>query len=213
MKPSVTEQFKAQNTKERIVLESAILFAKRGFRDVTIKDIAAAVGIQTSSLYYYFDKKESIFEEIISNTCDMYRAYFKRLDKDMDKATCFQDVLDGLFAELLEVYEIYIYYCLCLITTEQFRDETARSTFNNDVMRIGIENTKRVLDQCVERGWVKPFNTEIHAISLMNNVIVGNIMRTHEDMKQETVYEPGKMYADLKEMILNSVEVVEEEAY
>ena len=34
------------------------LFSSRGFHAVTIKDIAAATGLNTSLIYYYFGSKE-----------------------------------------------------------------------------------------------------------------------------------------------------------
>jgi AcrR family transcriptional regulator len=49
-----------------IILNSALdLFAKRGFHAVTIKDIAAATGLNTALIYYYFDSKEDLFRRAV----------------------------------------------------------------------------------------------------------------------------------------------------
>jgi AcrR family transcriptional regulator len=43
------------------------LFAEKGFRATTVREIADAAGILSGSLYHHFDSKESIGDEILSN--------------------------------------------------------------------------------------------------------------------------------------------------
>jgi len=42
------------------------LFARKGYRATTVREIADAAGILSGSLYYHFDSKESIGDEILS---------------------------------------------------------------------------------------------------------------------------------------------------
>ena len=42
------------------------LFAQKGFRATTVREIAEAAGILSGSLYHHFDSKESIGDEILS---------------------------------------------------------------------------------------------------------------------------------------------------
>ncbi|HWJ81565.1 MAG TPA: TetR/AcrR family transcriptional regulator [Nocardioides sp.] len=41
------------------------LFAERGFRNTTVRDIADAAGILSGSLYHHFDSKESMVDELL----------------------------------------------------------------------------------------------------------------------------------------------------
>ena len=41
------------------------LFAEQGYAALTMRGIARALGTSTGSLYYYFDSKERIFEEMV----------------------------------------------------------------------------------------------------------------------------------------------------
>jgi len=43
------------------------LFAQKGFRATTVREIAEAAGILSGSLYHHFDSKESIGDEILSS--------------------------------------------------------------------------------------------------------------------------------------------------
>jgi TetR/AcrR family transcriptional regulator, cholesterol catabolism regulator len=45
---------------------AARMFAERGFRATTVRDIADAAGILSGSLYHHFDSKESMVDELLS---------------------------------------------------------------------------------------------------------------------------------------------------
>jgi AcrR family transcriptional regulator len=49
-----------------MVLLAGELFAKKGYRATTVREIADAAGILSGSLYHHFDSKESIGDEILS---------------------------------------------------------------------------------------------------------------------------------------------------
>ncbi|MBO9520868.1 MAG: TetR family transcriptional regulator [Nocardioidaceae bacterium] len=44
---------------------AAVLFAERGFKNTTVRDIADAAGILSGSLYHHFDSKESMVDELL----------------------------------------------------------------------------------------------------------------------------------------------------
>lgn len=52
--------------REIIVSAAATLFAEKGYDRTSIRDIGAAAGILSGSLYYYFSSKEEIFVEVHS---------------------------------------------------------------------------------------------------------------------------------------------------
>ena len=52
-------------TKEKILNEALILFSEKGYSDVFVGDIAAAVGIKAPSLYKHFKGKQEIFDSCV----------------------------------------------------------------------------------------------------------------------------------------------------
>jgi TetR/AcrR family transcriptional regulator, cholesterol catabolism regulator len=52
--------------REDVIRLAGELFAKKGFRATTVREIADAAGILSGSLYHHFDSKESIGDEILS---------------------------------------------------------------------------------------------------------------------------------------------------
>jgi hypothetical protein len=60
-----TQTPQAWSTRDSILLEASRLFATRGFRGTSTRDICAAVGIRQPSLYSHFSSKQSIAEELL----------------------------------------------------------------------------------------------------------------------------------------------------
>jgi TetR/AcrR family transcriptional regulator, cholesterol catabolism regulator len=56
--------------REELLAIAARLFAEKGFRATTVRDIADAAGILSGSLYHHFDSKESMVDEILSTFLD-----------------------------------------------------------------------------------------------------------------------------------------------
>lgn len=50
---------------EDVLDKAAALFAARGFAATSLKDVADAVGLSRSSIYYYFPNKEALLAELI----------------------------------------------------------------------------------------------------------------------------------------------------
>ena len=51
--------------REQLLTIAATLFAEKGFRNTTVRDIADAAGILSGSLYHHFDSKESMVDELL----------------------------------------------------------------------------------------------------------------------------------------------------
>ena len=57
---------KSEQKREYILKKAREVFAKKGFRDVTMKDIVDACEISRGGLYLYFGSTEEIFKEILA---------------------------------------------------------------------------------------------------------------------------------------------------
>ncbi len=75
MKASPRAQLKAKkqsHVQDEILASAARLFAERGFRAVTIDDIASSLGYTKSVIYYYFKSKNELLWMIFSRIYDSY---------------------------------------------------------------------------------------------------------------------------------------------
>ncbi len=62
-----TSSSRGDATKARILDEALTLFATKGFRATTVRDIAAAVGLRQGALYNHFANKEAILEALVGD--------------------------------------------------------------------------------------------------------------------------------------------------
>jgi AcrR family transcriptional regulator len=74
--------------REELLAIAARLFAEKGFRATTVRDIADAAGILSGSLYHHFDSKESMVDEILSSFQEeLFGQYDEILASDDDART------------------------------------------------------------------------------------------------------------------------------
>lgn len=74
--------------REELLRIAADLFATKGFRNTTVRDIADAAGILSGSLYHHFDSKESMVDELMRTfQAELFAAYDAILASDDDART------------------------------------------------------------------------------------------------------------------------------
>lgn len=74
--------------REELLRIAADLFATKGFRNTTVRDIADAAGILSGSLYHHFDSKESMVDELMRTfQAELFAAYDEILASSDDART------------------------------------------------------------------------------------------------------------------------------
>ena len=109
----------AHNRRSELLAIAAGLFASKGFKNTTVRDIADAAGILSGSLYHHFDSKESMVDEILSTFQDeLFGRYDAILLSDDDARTKLEQAVEVSFAAI-----------------DQHRDEVA--IFQNEAAYLG----------------------------------------------------------------------------
>jgi len=75
-RPDPAEQ--SRSRRERILDAAFSAFAKRGYRDTAVDDIAAAAETSKGGIYFHFPSKEAIFRELMQTTADKLVARVER---------------------------------------------------------------------------------------------------------------------------------------
>ncbi|HEU5036232.1 MAG TPA: TetR/AcrR family transcriptional regulator [Nocardioides sp.] len=71
--------------RDELLAIAAGLFAEKGFKNTTVRDIADAAGILSGSLYHHFDSKESMVDEILRTFQEeLFGRYDEILASDAD---------------------------------------------------------------------------------------------------------------------------------
>lgn len=201
MKYSGVDIDNISSTREKIFFVAIELFATKGFAAVSIRDIAEAVGIKPASIYNHFDSKEAILNALIEFIKETTAAYYARINKLAQSATCFDEVMDCLFMELESIRDITIYYGVALLSSEQFKNNSARQALNETYMKVGIEFMEEIFIYCISKGWTKEFDAKACSTFIMNNVFTGSLTRVQEDMNRVGIYDAEEMFTSLKRFL------------
>ncbi|MGR9035101.1 MAG: CerR family C-terminal domain-containing protein [Gammaproteobacteria bacterium] len=56
----------AEQTRDRVLIAAVEMFAQRGFRETTVREICAKAGVNTASVNYHFRNKSSLYKEALA---------------------------------------------------------------------------------------------------------------------------------------------------
>lgn len=86
-------------TRQLIKTRACALFAEKGFKDVTMKDICEAAGLSRGGLYCHYESTKEIFKEIID---DMMAAQDDEFYSQIERGVPAVDILDGVLLRYRE---------------------------------------------------------------------------------------------------------------
>ncbi len=69
-----------EDKRQELVEIATRVFLRYGYRKTTLDDIAEAAGLQKSSLYHYFDNKDDLFRETVS---DIHNQLIERFEQEL----------------------------------------------------------------------------------------------------------------------------------
>lgn len=67
-----------------VLEKAAVLFAERGFAGTSLRDIAEAMGMTRPALYYYFNSKEALLQELVRGVTGSGSQELRRLRERTD---------------------------------------------------------------------------------------------------------------------------------
>ncbi|MBQ0027661.1 MAG: TetR/AcrR family transcriptional regulator [Lachnospiraceae bacterium] len=135
--------------KKQLILEKAAeIFAAKGYRDVTMKDIVEACEISRGGLYLYYDSTESIFLDVIKASEDAEEACGKSIVESLTEASSAElllwflkeqkkEILKRKTSLSVAIYE-YAFYC--------------RQELHNSSIKQRFESATKVLEKILARG-------------------------------------------------------------
>lgn len=104
MATTVREELKAKKqayVQDEITAAAAELFASRGFRAVTIDDVASSLGYTKSVVYYYFKNKNEVLWTIFNQIDDAWA-------HDMDDILASGDAPDKMLKDMIRKHALNV---------------------------------------------------------------------------------------------------------
>ena len=157
------EEFK---TKELITQSALEMFAKRGYQAVSIRDIAKAVGIKESSIYYHFTNKQAIMDEILTRINRLIaekKADFSNVFSSATEVS--EEAMCSVAVGILENYlmHAFVYPVIQMLSIERLADKRADEIYKRIVFDLPLAQHREVFGQMIDRGYIKENRTEVLA--------------------------------------------------
>jgi AcrR family transcriptional regulator len=97
-----------EEVRKKIIISAGQIFSHYGFKKTTMDEIAKALKIGKSSIYYYFESKEKIFEAVINHEANILRneltKAIKSVESPVDKMKNYVFVRMKSFEKLANYY-------------------------------------------------------------------------------------------------------------
>lgn len=107
---------KGEKTKQYIREKAYQLFAEKGFKEVTMKDICELTGLSRGGLYRHYESTEQIFLEIVDAFTDKQKnEVLTKIEQHIPAAAILEELLSKYESEMLDreksislaIYEFY----------------------------------------------------------------------------------------------------------
>lgn len=198
-RPDAAEQSRAR--RERILDAAFNAFARRGYRDTAVDDIAGAAETSKGGIYFHFPTKESIFRELMQTTADRLVA---KVEREVARETEPVGRAEAALRAVLTAFGGHrtTARLLFLDTMGAGRVFQAETTALHDRFARLIQG---YLDEAVAAGIIEPIDTRVTSIAWFGalNEVVGRWLQAEH---------PGRLqdaYPALRAMLLRSAGVPE----
>ena len=171
-------------TKERIADEALTLFAAKGFKGTTVKDIADAVGIKDASLYKHFKSKKEILNTIVEEAYVHMGNLSDELgmpsgEDSIEDAVAFfeginRDTLVTLGKQVFEFYltDDYMSRFWRLANLEQYNNKEFYELYRKLFTEEGIEYQKNLFAGMIQTGAFNEGDPEVMAYNFYSPIFL-----------------------------------------
>lgn len=92
----------------RIIQVADGLFNTRGYRSVTISDLADRLGMSKKTVYLYFESKEEIAAAVVQSTMQRIAEKIEQIDTDSNPLAVLRDTVEQIKGEVVRLRPIFL---------------------------------------------------------------------------------------------------------
>ena len=150
-------------TREKILDVSLEMISQRGYSAVSIRDICKCVGIKESSVYYHFESKQNIFDELLNKFSEIAKGMMAQLENGLtDGENGFSDGIDTVSNYFFEQYlmDDFCNKVMRIMFIEQFNNENARNLYQYWLMDEPLNFQKKIFSALMNLGMITNCDSE-----------------------------------------------------
>ena len=142
----------ANSRRDELLELAAVMFAERGLRATTVRDIADGAGILSGSLYHHFSSKEEMVDELLRGFLDwLFERYHEIVDSEPNPL----ERLKGLFMTSFEAIEHRHAQVVIYQDEAQRLSSQPRFSYIEDLNKQQRQMWVDVINQGVKQGYFR----------------------------------------------------------
>lgn len=173
------------------------VFHQRGFQATSMSAVAAELGIDRASLYYYISSKEELFDEVVREVVQSNVAVAKKIrESDMTPPEKLRELIAAMMASYVEDYPlIYIYIRENLRMVEGKRSKWSRK------MRALNHDYEDAVVGIIDEGYADGSFRNLGPSNIVAYGVIGMVSWTNRwfrpDRSETNGVEIGRIYTDI----------------
>ncbi|MEA3349523.1 MAG: TetR/AcrR family transcriptional regulator [Chloroflexota bacterium] len=180
--------------RQKILKIAEQLFTERGYRAVSVRDIAQACGVTNAALYYHFSNKEALFKEVLE-------LYTMRLGNRMRAAASDQESarekVEAMLSEYVDLVAarrslfFSLHHKPAGLSKEDAHQQRAQ------LMRTILEPLEDALTQAVDSGELRHLPAGYSASSLLFGMLHGMVQHRRMYHQQNLCSDDVRVVVDV----------------
>jgi len=152
--------------RRKIVITAGQIFSRFGFKKTTMDEIASALKMGKSSIYYYFESKEDIFEAVVRHEANVLRSELTRSIKSVESPV--DKMRNYVFVRMKSFEKLSNYYNAIFDKNLDHFDfiEQVREKYDREELAI----LRLILYHGVRRGVFNISNSEYTALAIQTTM-------------------------------------------
>ena len=171
------------NTREIILEKSLKLFSVNGFEAVSIRTIAAEVGIGNSALYKHFPSKQAIFDALVEDLKNKYMDFAGMVSEDIRGVDAVIDVCLKMFEFQTENEQIVNFRQMLLI--EKFRNPQMAKIYREFFIDAPLNKLKAIFETLQEKKLMIKGDPFVFAMELYSPFYLYHFVEHGKDLKDK----------------------------
>ncbi|MFJ5797794.1 TetR/AcrR family transcriptional regulator [Streptomyces decoyicus] len=183
--------------RDRVILDAARLFWRRGYSGTSTRDLTAALGLSTSSLYAAFGSKAGLFEEAVRTYAERYREIYRQAVAEQDLRTVIDQILIDSVHEFTQPSDAHPG---CLLSSAAMTDSTSTLDTSAYYAELHSWNERALLariERAVQDGELVAGTDAAALTGLVQSVVHGLSVRANLGTAREDLLATAQLAHEL----------------
>lgn len=191
-----------ENRKAEISQAAVRVFHKLGYQGASLSAVAAEVGVDRATIYYYFSSKDDMFDEIVRSVLEENDSLARRIvASPISPSRKMRELIMAFMASYIDNYPL-----LHIYVREDLRQVAGKRSAWSDHMRRLNRSIQQCVIEIVEQGYADGSFRKMGSAVTVTNGILGMLNWSHRWFKPNTATGPEEIGKTFAEMVLGGLE-------